>query len=88
MSDTLPNIRLPAQTWINIYAESGITIGDQILVQNIGVCDVYLTSQAAQPTDYLAHYIVQRSQSAVNDFGDLGAWAYCHEGGLINVRLQ
>ena len=87
MPDTLQNIRLTAQTWINIYAESGITVGDQILVQNIGVCDVYLTSQAAQPTEYTAYQMIERSQFSINDQGDAGAWAYCHSGGLINVRL-
>lgn len=87
MADTLQNIVIPEQVWIDVYAASGITLGKQILVQNIGVCDIYLASQATQPTDYDAHQIIQRSQFAINDFGDTGAWAYCRGGGLINVRL-
>jgi hypothetical protein len=87
MADTLSNIVLPPQTWVDLYAQSGVGVGVQILAQNIGVCDVYLTSQAAQPTDDTAHQIVRRSQFAINDFGDSGAWAYCREGGLVNVRL-
>ena len=87
MIDTLPNIVLPPKTWVDIYNESGIQVGEQILVQNIGVCDVYLASQASEPTDDTAHQIIERSQFAINDFGDSGAWAYCRAGGLINVRL-
>jgi len=87
MADTLPNISLPPQEWVDIYNQSSITVGTQILVQNIGVCDVYLRSQAAKPTDDEAHQIIGRGQFAVNDFGDAGAWAYCRAGGSINVRL-
>jgi hypothetical protein len=87
MADTLPNITIPEQTWVDLYAASGIAIGTQILVQNIGACDIYLTSQASQPTDDTAHQIIKRSQFAINDAGDTGAWAYCREGGLVNVRL-
>ena len=88
MADTLPNISIPEQTWVDLYSASGIAIGTQILVQNIGVCDIYLTSQAAQPTDYTAHQIIKRSQFVINNVGDTGAWAYCREGGLVNVRLS
>jgi hypothetical protein len=94
MADTLPNIFLPPRVWVDIYAALNanvgvsITVGTQILAQNIGVCDVYLTAQAAQPTDDVAHNIVKRSQFAINDQGDAGAWAYCRMGGLLNVRIS
>jgi hypothetical protein len=88
MADTLPNISLPRQTWVNLYGESGLTIGVQILAQNIGVCDISLASQENQPTDESATQIIKRSQQARNDFGDLGAWAFCNNSdGLINVRI-
>lgn len=87
MSDTLPNIILPPQTWVDLYAQSGINVGLQILAQNIGVCDVYLTTQTIQPSDDSAHQIIKRGQFAINDAGDSGAWAYCRMGGLINVRI-
>ena len=88
MSDTLPNVTVSERVWTNIYAATGITVGTQILVQNIGSCDVYLTSQAAAPTDDTAHQIVKRGQFALNDPDDAGAWAYCQGcDGLLNVRL-
>ncbi len=87
MSDTLQNVELPSRTWVDLYSQSGFSIGTRILVQNIGVCDVFLTSQAAQPTDYTAHQIIERTQFAINDSGDTGAWAFCWAGGLLNIRL-
>ena len=89
MADTLPNIKLTADVWVDLYAETGISVGTQIIAQNIGVCDVYLASQAAQPTSEIAHQIIKRSQHSRNDAGDAGAWAYCaNTGGLVNVRLS
>lgn len=87
MPDTLPNTPLPADVWVDIYAATGITVGTQILVQNIGVCDVYLASQAAQPTDETRRQVLLRAQFALNDFNDAGAWAICTAGGALNVRL-
>lgn len=88
MADTLTNTALPAGTWVDLYAATGIVGGVQILVQNIGVCDVYLSSQTLQPTDETARQLISRSQFVINDPGDSGAWAYCaNDGGLVNVRI-
>jgi len=87
MSDTLPNIELPAAVWVELYLESHIPAGKQLLVQNIGSCDVYLATSAQQPTDETTRQILVRGQWAVNDEGDETAWAYCNNtDGLINVR--
>lgn len=72
---------------MDLYAATGIPVGTQILVQNIGVCDVFLTSQAEEPTDDVAYQILERGEFARNDFNDAGAWAYCFAGGALNVRL-
>ena len=87
MADTLPNTILPPGVWVDLYAETGLPVGAQILVQNIGVCDVYVASNPTTPITDLAHQIVKRSQFSINDPGDTGAWAFCLAGGLVNVRL-
>ena len=87
MADTLPNTILPPGVWVDLYADTGIQIGCKIIVQNIGVCDVYLVTQATEPTDESARQILQRSKFALNDNGDSGAWAICLAGGAVNVRL-
>lgn len=89
MSDTLTNIDLTAGEWIDLYAASGITVGDAINVENIGVCDVYLAVQAAQPDkDHDAYNVLQRFNGVrlKNTIGDAGAWAFCpNVGGKVNV---
>jgi len=88
MADTLPNIDIPAGIWTDLYAESGIGVGAQILIQNIGVCDLSLNAQAATPTDENSIQILERATFMINDTGDAGAWAFCLSmDGLVNVRL-
>jgi hypothetical protein len=87
MSDTLQNVELPPRIWVDLYMQSGFKVGTQFIVQNIGVCDVYLASQKEKPTDDNAHQIISRGEMAINEEGDSGAWAYCYEGGLLNARL-
>lgn len=88
MVDTLGNVILIAGVWADLYAETGIDVGAQIVVQNIGVCDVFLTTKATEPTNEDARQISERGSFLINDFGDSGAWALCpSSGGGLNVRV-
>ena len=89
MTDTLPNIKLTQNVPKDLYAATGIAVGTRIIAQNIGACDVSLSSQLAAPNlDQGAIHIIQRGDWAINDRSDTGAWAYCNSsGGLINARV-
>lgn len=90
MADTLQNIPLPANAWVDIYALSGIAVGTAIAVENVGNNDVYLTVRATQPpVDYDAYNIVKRDWPQYrNDTGASGAWAFSPSvAGKINVRV-
>lgn len=86
MSDTASNTAIPPQIWVDLYAASGIDVGDQLIVQNIGVCDIYLTTAATQPVDDTAMQILERGRSMVNDIADTGAWAFCAAGGAVSIK--
>lgn len=91
MADNLPNVPVPAGSWTDLYAATGITVGTKLRVENVGSCDVYLAVQATQPAkDHNAYNIVKRrSDPLVNNVGDRGAWAYCNnENGLLNVSRE
>lgn len=91
MPDTLVNVPLPANTWVDLYAATGIPVGVAISAENVGTSDVYLTVRATQPPiGFDAYSIVQRKTSVPyrNSTGDAGAWAYspnCR--GKLNVRV-
>lgn len=94
MPDTLQNIKLPANVWVDLYAATGITVGIQIAVKNLSVVGVKLNVQATTPTQTDAQSDENGAfsplgsyQESVNDSGDSGAWAYAHSDGLINVKV-
>ena len=88
MADTLPNIDVPVNVWVDLYALTGIATGSRISVENVGVSDVYLTTQATQPpVDHDAYNIVKRNGSQMaNCDGASGAWAFCQAGSKLNIR--
>lgn len=89
MSDTLPNIFITSGEWVNLYDLSGLPIGTQITVENIGVCDIYLAvSPTEPPRNYESYNVLSRKDGSVltNNEGDSGAWAYCNNtDGKVNI---
>lgn len=86
MAATLPNIVLPAATWVDLYDEANITVGVRITVEGLGGNEVFLTSSTSAPTA-LDRYVVLRGHGvAENETGDPGAWAYSTLGSKVNVR--
>ena len=77
MADTLPNIPLPANTWVDLYAESGITIGVKINVELLSNNPILLTAKATTPVLIDGNSKLKSdSRFYTNDTGDSGAWAY------------
>lgn len=89
MSDTLQNVTIPPNIWVDLYGLTGLAVGTQLTIENVGVCDVHLAVQALQPApDHTAYNVVKRAPSVnlQNTEGDAGAWAYCQSTtGRLNV---
>lgn len=84
----MTDVIVPANTWVNVYAETGIMVGVPLSVDNIGNEDVYLSAVADSPAGQFKDYVVcQRGNPERNLTGALGAWVYSpNVGGVINVR--
>ena len=81
------NVELPVGQNVDLYTETGIAIGTQLIVSNITPNDVrlYPTQNAPTITDH--HFpIFMRGDSARNAVTDPGAWAMCVGGGAVDVR--
>lgn len=89
MTDTLPNVTLLANTWVDLYDATGITPGTHISVENLGVPDCKLVEQAAEPTISDGFNWVKRNGPQMqNSSGAAGAWAFCpNSKGSLNVRV-
>ena len=84
----MSNVILPAGIWVDLYAATGLTVGDQIDILNITPNDVRLVSSATEPSGTDDHVPVPyRSGIGRNTLGDPGAWALCVGGGAVDVRL-
>ena len=79
-------VKLPARTWINLYAATGINVGVQLDVINVTPNDVKLSSTVGEPISTDPHLPLLFNSKAVCDQSSLGAWAMCVSGGAINVR--
>lgn len=87
MPNTLPNVNLPANTWVNLYTSSGISVGTQLTITNVGSFDVRLVVVASSPEDVDGYDLIPKYGYLSNTSGDSGAWAICIGGdGLVNVK--
>ena len=86
MADSTPNILLTENAWNNLYVLSGIPVGTQIIVTNVGDIDIRLYAAATFPISSEEGIPLEKKKQAINEAGDSGAWAYCPQPVLVNVR--
>lgn len=88
MADTLNNVVLPANTWVDLYSETGITVGVKILLQNLGSTNIRIATKTTAPLAADGFKRVNPNQQATNETGDSGAWAYSPiVDGLVNAGV-
>ena len=87
MADTLKNVRLPADTWVDLYATSGISTGTQIQTQNVSQTRVRLHTGATAPDETDGFNILSPDTVPfVNQSSSAGEWALSETSdGLVNV---
>ncbi len=90
MSNTLKNISLPSNEWVDIYSHpvivsAGIEIGDKIKVSAISG-NMHLNAGTEKPTAASGFEPLQQGFQAINEATDTGAWIKSvGSSGLINV---
>ena len=91
MVDTRNNITVPSNDWLDVYTETSIAVGTDLLVQNIGQTEVLYVIAAAKPTD-LSKYKISGPGNSVDRWiqtgaGQTGLWVRSRvNDGLINVE--
>lgn len=89
MAVTLPTVVLPQGVWIDLYAATGVAVGTQIDIQNIGESDVYLRTSATDPGTARGDWqLLRRGIQARNEANDPGEWAISlASNGYVNIRV-
>jgi len=88
MSTSLPPVILPRNKWVDIYAETGITAGTKIIIQNIGKDEVVLTESATEPDSGYGLNKLPSRNYVTNSDGNIGAWAYSSRGSKLQVEVS
>lgn len=83
----MANVILPAETYVDLYAATGIAVGVQIKVVNLSPNTVQLFSTAATPVPSDDVFPLPfRGIATENDAGDPGAWARSISSGAVDVK--
>ena len=87
MADTISNVTLPAGVWVNLYLATGLDVGTQIQIQNLGNVNVLLHTGANQPTSTSGYNVLKpESLVFVSEPSPSGSWAQAQRStGLVNV---
>jgi hypothetical protein len=89
MSTSLLPVSLPADTWVDLYLSTGISVGTQLIIQNRRTDDVFLTESAVEPSGLIASLggnPLVGKEFFTNVTGNVGAWAYSYKGGSLQVE--
>lgn len=86
MATSLTPVRVPSNTWVDIYAATGIAVGTQIIVQNIGSSEAILSESATEPTSTVGYNAIPPRIFLTNAVGSLGAWAFSESGTTLQVE--
>ena len=88
MADTLANTPLDAGVWVDLYDATGITIGLQVVVFNLGTSTILIHTGLTQPSKTDGFVPIAPGMSLTNSSGNSGAWAHSvFKRGLVNVGV-
>ena len=77
MANTIANIKTTSNTWVDVYALTGISVGTPLLIQNVGVAGVTVNISPTLPTDVDGEVIPSLGYVAVEAAAS-GCWAYAN----------
>lgn len=86
MATSLPQVVLPSKEWIDIYADTGITLGTQIIIQNTGGNEARLVESLAQPGLNSGYNLIFERDYLTSATTPVGIWAYAHAGTTLHVE--
>lgn len=86
MATSLPPIKIKPNLWYDVYAETGITVGTQLIIQNTGENSVLLTESATEPTQGFGYNDIEPKAYLTNAASNVGAWAYSGQGSVLQVE--
>lgn len=87
MAESLPPVESPQGQWVDLYSSTGIAVGTQLIVQNIGGNNARLSESLSEPaSDNYGYFKIQKNEFLTNNAGAIGAWSYSPAGTILQVE--
>jgi len=86
MSANLPSVQIKKETFTNLYAATGISVGTKIIVQNIGNNNASLYEKSSQPVVKDGHNILERNKFLASTPSPVGLWAHSIRNTVLQVE--
>ena len=86
MAASLPQVVLPSKEWVDIYADTSITLGTQIIIQNTGGNEARLVESLLQPELTTGYNLIPERDYLTSATTPVGVWAYAHAGTTLHVE--
>jgi hypothetical protein len=86
MPTSLPAVRIPLNTWVDLYAATGIAVGTQISIQNTGSSEAILSESAVTPASSIGSNTIEKRKYLINKTGNIGSWAFSKTGTTLQVE--
>ena len=86
MATSSTPVKLIPRVWLDIYAETGISVGTQLTIQNIGAGETRLSESVVSPISTTGHNVLIEHAYLQSATTPVGVWAYATEGSLLQVE--
>lgn len=86
MATSLPPVTIPPNTWVDLYDETSIIVGTQIIIQNTGSSEALLSESATEPDNASGYNTIVPRVYLTNESAAVGAWAFSDNGTTLQVE--
>lgn len=86
MATSRESVLIDARTWVDIYADTGITVGVKLIIQNTSDGDVKLSESLGEPTSTTGYNSISPFTYLTSAITPIGVWAYSSRGARLQVE--
>ena len=86
MATSLTPVTLTADTWVDLYDATGITLGVQLIIQNTGRDEARLSESVAEPISTTGYNNLLLNTYLTSSSTPVGAWAISKLGTTLQVE--
>ena len=87
MATSLPPVKLSPNVWVDLYDATGISVGVQIVIQNIGSSEAELSESATEPSGNYGFNPVPPRNYVTSATTPVGVWAKSDTGTTLQVEV-